>query len=85
VTRDAVAFIDVGSLLHRMYGKKKQGVGFGYAKVGGYQVLLRERASSWTRSVNPGQGVSWRSWTIAMMYRTRLMGAALRSPGVTHR
>jgi hypothetical protein len=24
-----------------MYGKKKQGVGFGHAKVGGYKVLLR--------------------------------------------
>lgn len=29
------------SLLRRVYGKKKQGVGFGHAKVGGYQVLLR--------------------------------------------
>ena len=37
----AVTFIDVDSLLRRMYGKKKQGVGFGHAKVGGYQVLLR--------------------------------------------
>jgi hypothetical protein len=31
----------VDSLLRRVYGKKKQGVGFGHAKVGGYQVLLR--------------------------------------------
>jgi hypothetical protein len=37
----AVTFIDVDSLLRRVYGKKKQGVGFGHAKVGGYQVLLR--------------------------------------------
>jgi hypothetical protein len=37
----AVTFIDVDSLLRRMYGKKKQGVAFGPAKVGGYQVLLR--------------------------------------------
>jgi hypothetical protein len=37
----AVTFIDVDSLLRRMYGKKKQGVAFGHAKVGGYQVLLR--------------------------------------------
>ena len=37
----AVTFIDVDSLLRRMYGKKKQGVGFGHAKVGGYKVLLR--------------------------------------------
>jgi hypothetical protein len=31
----------VDSLLRRVYGKKKQGVGFGHAKVGGYKVLLR--------------------------------------------
>jgi hypothetical protein len=37
----AVTFIDVDSLLRRMYGKKKQGVAFGHAKVGGYKVLLR--------------------------------------------
>jgi hypothetical protein len=37
----AVTFIDVDSLLRRVYGKKKQGAGFGHAKVGGYQVLLR--------------------------------------------
>ncbi|MER7283333.1 transposase [Dactylosporangium sp. NPDC000244] len=28
------------SLLRRVYGKQKQGAGFGHAKVGGYQVLL---------------------------------------------
>jgi hypothetical protein len=38
---DAVTFIDVDSLLRRVYGKQKQGAGFGHAKVGGYQVLLR--------------------------------------------
>jgi hypothetical protein len=38
---DAVAFIDVDSLLRRVYGKQKQGAGFGHAKVGGYKVLLR--------------------------------------------
>ena len=37
----AVTFIDVDSLLRRVYGKKKQGAGFGHAKVGGYKVLLR--------------------------------------------
>jgi Transposase DDE domain group 1 len=37
----AVAFLDVDSLLRRVYGKKKQGAGFGHAKVGGYQLLLR--------------------------------------------
>jgi hypothetical protein len=36
-----VTFIDVDSLLRRVYGKKKQGAGFGHAKVGGYRVLLR--------------------------------------------
>lgn len=37
----AVTFIDVDSLLRRVYGKRKQGAGFGHVKVGGYQVLLR--------------------------------------------
>jgi hypothetical protein len=38
---DAVTFVDVDSLLRRVYGKQKQGAGFGHAKVGGYRVLLR--------------------------------------------
>lgn len=38
---DQVCFIDVDSMLRRMYGKKKQGVAFGHTKVGGYNVLLR--------------------------------------------
>jgi hypothetical protein len=38
---EAVAFLDVDSLLRRVYGKQKQGAGFGHAKVGGYQLLLR--------------------------------------------
>jgi hypothetical protein len=37
----AVTFIDVDSLLRRVYGKRKQGAGFGHTKVGGYKVLLR--------------------------------------------
>jgi Transposase DDE domain group 1 len=37
----AVAFLDVDSLLRRVYGKQKQGAAFGHAKVGGYQLLLR--------------------------------------------
>jgi hypothetical protein len=32
---DAVTFIDVDSLLRRVYGKQKQGAAFGHAKVGG--------------------------------------------------
>ena len=38
---DQLCFVDVDSMLRRMYGKKKQGVAFGHAKVGGYNVLLR--------------------------------------------
>jgi len=38
---DAVTFVDVDSVLRRVYGKAKQGAGFGHAKVGGYQVRLR--------------------------------------------
>jgi hypothetical protein len=38
---EVVTFVGVDSLLRRVYGKRKQGAAFGYAKVGGYQVLLR--------------------------------------------
>jgi hypothetical protein len=33
--------VDIDSMLRRVYGKKKQGIGFGHAKVGGYNVYLR--------------------------------------------
>ena len=36
-----MAYVDVDSLLRRVYGKQKQGAGFGHTKVGGYPVLLR--------------------------------------------
>jgi hypothetical protein len=36
-----LTFVDVDSMLRRCYGKKKQGVAFGHAKVGGYDVRLR--------------------------------------------
>jgi hypothetical protein len=38
---DQLCFVDIDSVLRRMYGRAKQGVGFGHAKVGGYPVLLR--------------------------------------------
>jgi len=38
---DQITFVDVDSMLRRCYGKKKQGVAFGHAKVGGYDVRLR--------------------------------------------
>lgn len=34
-------YVDVDSLLRRVYGHAKQGAGFGHAKVGGYSVRLR--------------------------------------------
>jgi hypothetical protein len=36
-----VAYVDVDSLLRRVYGRSKQGAAHGYTKVGGYSVLLR--------------------------------------------
>ncbi len=42
---EAVTYVDVNSLLRRVYGKAKQGVGFGHTKVGGYGVLLRGLSS----------------------------------------
>jgi hypothetical protein len=41
---DALCFVDVDSMLRRVYGKKKQGAAFGHAKVGGYV---------WLRGYNP--------------------------------
>lgn len=38
---DVLAFIDVDSMLRRVYGKQKEGIGFGHTKVGGYNVMLR--------------------------------------------
>jgi hypothetical protein len=36
-----VAYVDVDSLLRRVFGPAKQGAAFGHAKVGGYSVRLR--------------------------------------------
>lgn len=38
---EQITYVDVDSLLRRVYGKAKQGAGFGHAKVGGYSALLR--------------------------------------------
>jgi hypothetical protein len=38
---DTLCFVDIDSMLRRVYGKRKQGIGFGHAKVGGYNVWLR--------------------------------------------
>jgi hypothetical protein len=38
---DQLAYVDVDSLLRRVYGHAKAGAALGYAKVGGYGVLLR--------------------------------------------
>ncbi|WP_428962273.1 IS1380 family transposase [Micromonospora fluostatini] len=38
---DTLCFVDIDSMLRRVFGKRKQGIGFGHAKVGGYNVWLR--------------------------------------------
>ncbi|MFF5075106.1 IS1380 family transposase [Micromonospora olivasterospora] len=38
---DVLCFLDIDSMLRRVYGKQKQGIGFGHNKVGGYNVYLR--------------------------------------------
>ncbi|KUL34973.1 IS1380 family transposase, partial [Actinoplanes awajinensis] len=38
---DVLTFVDIDSMLRRVYGKQKQGTGFGHAKIGGYNVWLR--------------------------------------------
>ena len=37
---DQLTYVDIDSLLRRVYGKHKQGASFGHTKVGGYPVLL---------------------------------------------
>jgi hypothetical protein len=36
-----MTYVDIDSLLRRVYGKRKQGASFGHTKVGGYSVRLR--------------------------------------------
>jgi hypothetical protein len=36
-----MTYVDIDSLLRRVYGKRKQGASFGHTKVGGYPVRLR--------------------------------------------
>lgn len=38
---EELTWLDIDSCQRRVYGHAKQGVGFGHAKVGGYQVRLR--------------------------------------------
>ena len=38
---DVLCFLDIDSMLRRVYGRQKQGIGFGHTKVGGYNVWLR--------------------------------------------
>ncbi|WP_098510862.1 IS1380 family transposase [Amycolatopsis sulphurea] len=38
---EQMTYVDIDSLLRRVYGKKKRGARFGPAKVGGYSLLLR--------------------------------------------
>jgi hypothetical protein len=38
---DQMTFVDIDSLLRRVYGHHKRGARFGPAKVGGYSLLLR--------------------------------------------
>lgn len=44
---DTLCFVDIDSMLRRINGKQKQGIGFGHAKVGGYNVWLRGCNPSW--------------------------------------
>jgi hypothetical protein len=36
-----MTYVDIDSLLRRVYGKRKQGASFGHTKIGGYSVRLR--------------------------------------------
>jgi hypothetical protein len=39
--KDALAFIDIDATQKRVYGRKKQGAGFGHTRIGGKTVLVR--------------------------------------------
>jgi len=66
-----LAFLDVDSCQRRVYGHAKQGVGFGHAKVGGYQVRLR--------GLNPLIAAISTPTTAPVVTGTRLRGGTANS------
>jgi hypothetical protein len=68
---DKLAFLDVDSCQRRVYGHAKQGVGFGHAKVGGYQVRLR--------GLNPLIAAISTPTTAPVVTGTRLRGGTANS------
>ena len=68
---DKLAFLDVDSCQRRVYGHAKQGVGFGHAKVGGYQVRLR--------GLNPLIAAISTPTTAPVLTGTRLRGGTANS------
>jgi hypothetical protein len=53
---DAVTFVDIDSLLRRVYGHAKRGARFGPAKIGGYQLLLRGLSTVGGDDLHPDRG-----------------------------
>jgi len=39
--RDTLAFVDIDAMQRRVYGRRKQGAGFGHTKIGGKSLLVR--------------------------------------------
>ncbi|GAA0447820.1 hypothetical protein Aca07nite_73560 [Actinoplanes capillaceus] len=71
---DTLTFVDIDSMLRRVYGKQKQGIGFGHAKVGGYNV--------WLRGYNPLLATLSTPLTAPVVAATRLRSATPAPPGV---
>lgn len=67
----ARTYVDVDSLLRRVYGHAKQGAGFGHAKVGGYNV--------WLRGLSPLVATLCTDQAAPVVAATRLRGGAAGS------
>jgi Transposase DDE domain group 1 len=68
---DQLTWLDIDSCQRRVYGHAKQGVGFGHAKVGGYQVRLR--------GLNPLIAAISTPTSASMVSGTRLRGGSAAS------
>jgi hypothetical protein len=56
---DQMTFVDIDSLLRRVYGHQKRGARFGPAKVGGYQLLPAWVVGRWWSRSPPGWRRRW--------------------------
>jgi hypothetical protein len=71
---EKLAYLDVDSLLRRVYGPAKQGAAFGHAKVGGYNVRLRGLSPLIATLSTAGVSTAGTSRAAPVIAATRLRG-----------